>query len=50
MLLRYEIEPASNTQPIFSQTVIEHCSLVTGDYIAGLAMDNWEGVTVRSQW
>ena len=42
---------ASNTQPAFSQTVIEHYSLVAGDYIAGwrgagLAVDNCEGVTV----
>lgn len=42
---------ASNTQPIFSQAVIELYSLVAGDYIAGwrgagLAVDNCGGVTV----
>lgn len=56
LLLRLEVEPgvyfsASNTQPIFSQAVIELYSLVAGDYIAGwrgagLAVDNCGGVTV----
>lgn len=55
--LQLEMEPgfyfsASNTQPIFSLTVVEHYSLGAGDYAAGwrgagLAVDNCGGITAR---